>query len=115
MIGEYIRGWCIEWDERQVPDVFECECQRSGTEMVYVQVVDTDEERIYRSYAFGETFFFHLPPALTKHLSLLEEAKKGHEGAVAYIRGQMDVSRALLNAEDKRKEFAPGPDRPPKE
>ncbi len=101
MIGEHVVGWCIEFDESQVPDVFECDCQRSGTEGVFVQVVETDEERIYRSYAFAETFFFHLPPALTKQLSLLGEAKKAHEAAARYIQDQIDVSRAVLDAETK--------------
>ncbi len=99
MIGEHVSGWCIEFDERQVPDVFECEVQRSGTEGVFVQVVETDEEKIYRSYAFAESFFFHLPSALTKQIALLEEAKKAHLDAARYIQGQLDVSRAVLNAE----------------
>ncbi len=104
MIGEHVSGWCIEFDESQVPDVFECDCQRSGTEGIFVQVVETDEERIYRSYAFAETFFFHLPPALARQIKLLEEAKGAHEAAAKYIQGQIDVSRAVLDAESKSKE-----------
>ena len=101
MIGEFVQGWCIEWGDKQVPDVFECEVQRSGTDGVFVQVVDTETERIYRSYAFAETFFYHLPPALTRQISQLEEAKKAHEAAARYIQGQIDVSRAVFEAETK--------------
>lgn len=86
MIGEWVRGWCLVWNDQQIPDLMECDVQRTGTPTFFTQA---GEDRYYATpHYLGETFFFHKLPALNMLVYRLEEAERGHQEALAYIEQQ---------------------------
>lgn len=108
--NKVVKGWCIEYSHQgAAPELKECEVYTTSSEGLFTQPEAPDLTRIL---TYGVTFFYDLVPAMKGLLERLEDAREGHLMAIAYIEDQIEMARAVLKAEEKKKQDESGGARP---